>query len=270
VLHILRAARGEAPVLPPGLPDELAARLARMLSPDPVRRPSAARAFDGEPPTLDSTPAVITQPPPRSPRRRAAVVAGLTLAVVAVIAGIAGWWANRPDESSARGQRTGTASASPGCTPLRYRPCGQPVAPFTDGERCIKDHGDYDGQRANGCEAAPDLVDGQPVVDRVEANLVPADDQDRYPLQVSDEFQLICGGRLEVVLTSPKGVAQRIEVLSGEQVLAVAASADGLPARVELTEPSCGSDDSATLTLRVSTVSGQSAEPYVLETSGSW
>jgi tRNA A-37 threonylcarbamoyl transferase component Bud32 len=271
VLQIVRAARGETPVLPPGLPDELAARLGRMLSPDPARRPSAARAFEGETPTVDDPPAV-TAPASRRARRRAPMVAALAVALVAVIAGTGVWWANRPAASSVRGPDTaaGTATSTPGCTPLRYRPCGQPAAPFTDGERCIEDHADYDGKRPNGCEAAPDLVDGQPVVGRLEANLVPASDQDRYPLEVTDEFQLICGGRLEIVLTSPKGVAQRLEVLSGDEVLGVAASADGLPAEVELTEPSCGSDDSATLTLRVSTVSGHSAEPYVLESSGSW
>jgi hypothetical protein len=272
VLQIVRAARGEAPVLPPGLPDELAARLGRMLSPDPARRPAAARAFDGETPTVDDTLVVTDPPPARRRRRRAPLVAAIALALIAALAGAAAWWADRPATSSASGPGTtaGTATTTPGCTPLRYRPCGQPAAPFTDGERCVDDHADYDGNRPNGCEAAPDVVDGQPVVERVEANLVPAGDQDRYPLEVTDEFQLICGGRLEVVLTSPKGVAQRIEVLSGDRVLGVAASADGLPAAVELTEPSCGSDDSTTLTLRVSTVSGQSAEPYVLETSGSW
>jgi len=35
-------------------------------------------------------------------------------------------------------------------------------------------------------------------------------------------------------------------------------------------EPSCGGNDSATLTARVTTVRGLSAEPYRLERSGSF
>jgi tRNA A-37 threonylcarbamoyl transferase component Bud32 len=262
-LQIVRAASGEQPTLPPGLPDELAARLSWLLQPDAARRPSAQEAFDGETPTIPDGLLVA----PRSRRRRLVAVGTVALLAAGTIAGAAAWrtaQANRPARVAQSSQPKGP------CTPLPYRPCGERPAPFTDGRRCTQDHADYDGNRGNGCEAAPDTVDGSTLAERLEANLVPADDVDRYQLPVDDGFQLDCGGRLRVTLTAPKGVAQRVEVLDGDQVLGVAASADGMAATVELTEPSCGSDDSTTLVARVTTVSGRSSSPYTLKRSGSY
>lgn len=264
-LQILRAARGETPALPPGLPDELAARLRWMLEPDPARRPTAQAAFGADVPTIpNGLPAEGAQ---LRRSRRPLAIAAVAVTLAGLGTGAAAWQATRDRPAPTANERP--APDGP-CTPLPYQPCGGKPAPLTDGRQCIKEHADYDGKKSNGCEAAPDTLDGSTFRAPIAANIVPAADVDHYPLPVQDGFQLDCGGRLRVTLTAPKGVAQRVEVLRGEKVLGVAASADGLPARVEVVEPSCGSDDSTTLTVRVSTVSGHSGSPYRLERSGSF
>jgi tRNA A-37 threonylcarbamoyl transferase component Bud32 len=261
-LQIVRAANGETPAIPPGTPDELAARLAWMMRADPARRPTAQEAFGAETPTVPD--GLRAAPVRRRRLRRLAIAASVLLAAAGVV-GAAAWRGADRDPAAGASQRP----AEP-CTPLPYQPCGGKPAPFTNGRACVQDHADFDRNRANGCEAAPDQVDGSTFEDRIEANLVPAGDVDTYQLPVRDEFQLSCAGRLHVKLTAPKGVAQRVQVLDGTQVLGVAASADGLPASVGVTEPSCGSDDSTTLTVKVSTVSGRSGSAYLLERSGSF
>jgi hypothetical protein len=157
------------------------------------------------------------------------------------------------------------------CTPLAYQACGHPAAPFTDGLRCTDDHADYDGDALNGCEAAPDDVDGTKLTRTVTANLVPVGDIDRYPLRVTDSFQLFCDGAASVELTAPRGVAMRLEVLDGDTPLGSAVSRDGDPAVVDLPDPSCLGDDTADLEARVSWVGeARSASPYQLERSGNY
>ncbi len=115
------------------------------------------------------------------------------------------------------------------CTPLAYQACGGPAAPFTDGLRCTDDHADYDGNALNGCEAAPDTVDGTKLTKSLTADLVPTDDIDRYPFHVTDSFQLFCDGSASVTLTAPDGVAMRVEVVDGDTPLGTAVSRDGTP-----------------------------------------
>ncbi len=157
------------------------------------------------------------------------------------------------------------------CTPLAYQACGQPAAPFTDGLHCTDDHADYDGNTLNGCEAAPDTVDGTTLTKSLTANLVPTDDIDRYPFHVSDSFQLFCDGSASVTLTAPPGVAMRVDVVEGDAPIGTAVSRDGTPATVDLPDPSCLGDDSTDLQARVSWVGdGRSATPYRLERAGSY
>jgi hypothetical protein len=167
-------------------------------------------------------------------------------------------------------------AAPPGttpCQPLPYQPCGgAPVAPFTDGRACIDDHADYDGITANGCEAAPDTIDGTAFTGgrTIRANLVPGTDVDRYPMHVDDRFQLLCDGELRVTLTAPANVAQRVRILDpdGHEV-AKAVSGDGVPATAKLSDPNCLFDDGGTYVAEVSVVSGNSATDYELTRAGS-
>src|SRR3546814_6743229 len=88
---------------------------------------------------------------------------------------------------------TTTTATTSACTPLPYQPCGQAAAPNTDGQRCLTDFADYDADAGNGCEAAPDtFTDGDALVDRIEASIVPTDDVDTFTLDVADGRQLLC------------------------------------------------------------------------------
>ncbi|MGH2685656.1 MAG: hypothetical protein ACRDJP_09350, partial [Actinomycetota bacterium] len=102
------------------------------------------------------------------------------------------------------------------------------------------------------------------------ANLVPEEDVDSYTVEVSDDFQIFCEGTLEITLTAPPLVGQKVAVYDGDELLGEARSLDGQPGTVEVQESRCGSDDSTELSVVVSTVTGHSAEPYILERSGSF
>ena len=265
VVHL--AAAGRVRPLPDGLPAALAELLGAMSAPDPARRASAAALAGGASGTT-----VAPRAAPLALGRRAA--GGIrhpgrllgALALVVALVGVAATLA-WPDGPAAGGA---TAAPTP-CQPLPYQPCGSPPAPHTDGVRCTGDHDDYDGLAANGCEAAPDTVDGTAIDGQLTANLVPADDVDRYALAVEDRAQLLCDGTLRVQLTSPPGVSQRVEVLDGQRVLGEAGSTDGFPATVALPEPACGRDDGTTLQVRVASIGAdRTAAAYRLEVTGSW
>jgi tRNA A-37 threonylcarbamoyl transferase component Bud32 len=258
-----RAGRARVVPVPPTVPTALRRRLAAMLDTRPARRPSAASARGGTAGT-----GVLRHPRrPSATRRSRSAALGLLASVVA--ASGAGWWlATRDPTEAARPSRPGPAP----CTPLPYQPCGGAPAPFTDGHACIALHADYDAIAANGCEAAPDtLVDGSPLERRVTANLVPADDVDTFALPVDDRFQWFCDGLLRVTLVAPAGSTQQLDVMDAAgAVLGSTTSSDGARAVALVPELSCGSDDSGTLTARVTTVHGHSAEPYRLERSGTF
>jgi hypothetical protein len=66
-------------------------------------------------------------------------------------------------------------------------------------------------------------------------------------------------------------VAQRLEVHDGDELVGRTGSTDGTPASVVVDEPSCFSDDRTTLRLTVRSIGAdRTAEPYVLEVSGSY
>jgi hypothetical protein len=103
---------------------------------------------------------------------------------------------------------------------------------------------------------------------RATANLVPADDIDTFRLEVTDNFQLFCDGILRVSLTAAPGTTQRLDLIDPRGRMLASATSAGDRARASILERSCGGDDSAIITARVTTVSGHSAQPYVLERSG--
>jgi tRNA A-37 threonylcarbamoyl transferase component Bud32 len=260
-----RAARGQVRSLPASVPGAFRRTVAAMLDADPRRRPDPAGVG-------------IKRPRPRSRRWRTGAWTAAVTGVTALLVGGSLLVASRPGDGRL-GPGTGQAAAAPvaalpPCAPLPYRPCGQAVpAPFTDGRSCTDGHADYDGDAANGCEAAPDGLGGS-VLDAEHplllANLVPADQVDTYRAYVSDHPQLFCDGRLTIRLTAPAGVADRIEVVRSGVVLASAISENGHPAEATVDEPSCLHDDSGWLLVRVSSVASRTAAPYRLEQSGSF
>jgi hypothetical protein len=264
-LTIQRAARGKLTALSPTLDRDLRRRLTPMLRREPLRRPTAASAAGGPAGTSVLAPAR---------RRRLGVGAGvglaivLTLAVAAAVAAVARDYrvGFGGDEAAA----TPTSSTAP-CSPKPYQPCGQPMAPGTDGSRCLADRADYDGDVLNGCEATADDVDGGELNRSINANLVPADDVDRYPTPVRDNFHFSCDGTFEVTLVAPKGTSARVELFRGTQRLGTAVSDDGEPATVTALEPGCFEDDSGELITQVSWEGpGRSAADYRLSRKGSF
>jgi hypothetical protein len=239
-----RASRGKVERCPKSVPAPLRARIDAMLDPRPERRPTAA-ALAGGP---DGT--GVVAPPARRARWWIPAAAALVVAagIAAAVAATAG---------------DGTEAA----TTTTSEP-----EPTTTIPPCLPDHADYDGVVANGCEAAPDDLDGTPLDDELAPNLVPTDDVDEFPVEVADGFQVLCDGELRITVTAPAGASVRLEVLTEDgDLLGETTSADGVAGTARLAEPDCGGDDSQTLTARVSSIgSDRTAEPYTLARSGGW
>ena len=145
-------------------------------------------------------------------------------------------------------------------------------APFTDGLRCIDDHADYDGNALNGCEAAPDTVDGTTLTKSLTANLVPTDDIDRYPFHVIGLLPAVLR-RLGLGHPHRARRAWRCGWTSSRATprSAPPSAATARPATVDLPDPSCLGDDSTDLQARVSWVGDdRTATPYRLERAGSY
>jgi hypothetical protein len=191
----------------------------------------------------------------------AAVVALVTAAVVVAVAG------DRDGEASLEAAPGSTAEP---CTDRPYQPCGQDApAPFTDGDQCIQEHADYDGDAVNGCEAAPHPNEDSELVDVVEGNIVPADDVDRFEVQVEDKLQVLCDGTLEFRLEAPSGMILGLEVLEDGEVIGQDTTVSGAPATVTLNEAQCGGDDTTTLEVVVRPMGDQRvAEDYRLTREG--
>ncbi len=119
--------------------------------------------------------------------------------------------------------------------------------------------------------AAPDTVDGTPLEDEVEATIVPVDDVDEFPLEAHDNFQLLCDGRLVLTLEAPAGMALRLEVRDGDDVLGQATSADLVPGAVTIREERrLGSDDGKLTAVVTPAGSDRVGDPYVLRREGSF
>jgi hypothetical protein len=252
---LLRTARGK-PRIDRSLEPSLRRLIAAMVRNRPEARPSAAALAGG----ADGTVAI----PRLDPRRRVGLVVGAAV-LVALGATAATALAVRDEQAAP----TTTTTEAP-CTPLPYQPCGQPPAPNTDGRRCIGGHADYDGIAENGCEAAPDRVDGSELVDRIAANIVPADDIDRYVVQVEDEPDIGCTNTLRLTIVAPPRTALRLALLDDQdRLVAETTSADGVPGEIAVRDPRCFRDDSGTYIAEVSPIgTDRSAESYVLTRSG--
>ncbi|HWJ98286.1 MAG TPA: serine/threonine-protein kinase [Acidimicrobiales bacterium] len=271
-LLLLRAAAGRTEKVPKTLPPDLRRRIEAMLAKDPAARPSAAAARGG---TDGTHPRTIVQ---RAVTGRSPwAIAGAVLVVLLVGAGVLAVLTDGDGNQGRLAPTTVSTTARPAtttttCAPLPYQPCGEDPAPNTDGRTCLDGFADYDGDRDTGCEAEADgLPDDSKLDGAVSANLVPADDVDTYLLDVGDGFQILCDGKLQVTLTAPAGVSQRVTVLDGDEVLGTKASSDDEPATVTVGDPDCIFNDATTLRVRVESVgTDRSPEDYTLEATGSF
>jgi len=266
-LLMVRAASGKVDKVPRRLPGSLRALLQPMLDAKAERRPSAAALAGGpegtEPRTRQWRTGWRRQP------RGAALVAG---AAACALLGAAVAVATRDGHDPAGDALSRPPAKEAKCQDRPYQPCGQAKpAAFTDGTKCIDDHADYDGNKANGCEAAPDGVDGQVLVSSLQANIVPASDVDTYKIKVQDHLQFFCDGKLQIRLDAPQGIVLGLEVDKGDKVLGQATAVAGEPAVVRLEEPSCGGNDATTLRAIVRPIgTDRVAAPYTLSRVGSF
>jgi hypothetical protein len=280
-----RAARGRLAPIPSTLDRGLRRRLQPTLARSPSRRPSAAQAAaarrgsHGGPADSASTVADghagpggtrIGTAPRRARRPGWRTIGAATAAIVALgaIVAVATVATRSSDDVAAP---PSTVDPSEPCTDLPYQPCGFAPAPGTDGTDCLPRRADYDGDASTGCEAVSDDVAGQPFVDRIEANLVPADGFDEYPMRVRHSFNLFCDNELVVTLEAPQGATMRLEVLDEAELLGTAVSADAEPAEVRLGQPDCFANVNLDLVARVSWEGERrTAASYVLTREGRW
>jgi hypothetical protein len=266
---MVRAAGGKVRPIPKDLPAPLRQQLQAMLDPRPERRPSAAALVGGPAGTLVRRPLAA-----RRPRWPLWMAAG-SVSAVAIVAGLA--VASRETGDAAPPPTTAPpATTTTECPALPYQPCGAAEpAPGTDGTVCLAGHEDYDLEAENGCEAADDglpddvvFPEGAPAA---EATIVPRDDVDTFAMPVGDGFQLFCDGRFTVALTAPAGMALRLELFDGGDLLAETTSADGVTAALRVDERDCLGSDARTLVARVTPIgSDRTGAPYQLERSGSF
>lgn len=262
---LLRTARAR-PRIDRSIEPRLRRMIASTLRARPERRPTAAALAGG---------AAGTHPIPLlARRRRLAVLAGvgIGLGALAGVGLVLGVVRDGDDTAAPSATTSTTGTTEPPCSPQKYQPCGEPPAPHTDGRTCIDDHADYDGLVSNGCEAAPDDLDGTELVDRIAANIVPADDVDRYPLRIDDEGDLGCNNTFRLGLTAPEGSSLLLELFDAEgELVAQTTSAEGIPGEIAVQDPRCFRSDAGEFEAQVTaTGSDRTAERYVLTRSGSF
>jgi tRNA A-37 threonylcarbamoyl transferase component Bud32 len=290
-----RAARREVLPVPATVTPPLRAALRSMLDPDPARRPSAAGMLGGVGGTmlapvagaparpvrvragnlLRELPArILGDPRPgRRPRRWSLIVAAaLALLGAAALAAAVVAYASSPNRPGAPGSHT----ASTGCTPRPYQPCGSVFpAPHTNGTICDPGWYDLDGSPTNGCESRSDYLPGTALTSGipVRANLVPAYTTDTFVTHVSGHATSLCWGTLNVTITAPAGTAEKLTVSKGGRPLATALSADGAQATASVDKPSCLGSDSEDLTVTVTALAGNGASvasDFTLTRDGGW
>lgn len=281
---MLRAAAGRTERLPRSLPVDLRRALEPMLDRDPDRRPTAAAALGGPEGTRQRTAARarrVTRVVPRG--RPGRIAAGAAVAILlaggaaAVLAGSADG-SGQPLTAPPPTTQAATTTTEAPCQDLRYQPCedGEPgdIAPNTDGRACLAGFYDLDDDDENGCEAEPDGFDDTTVLDDdLQANIVPAGDIDEYQVQVRDNPNLRCDGRITFTLTAPRGAIQRMTLLGQDGAeMGRTTSDDGTEAAITLREPNCLSSDDTTLTVRVEAAPGStpSGANYTLTRRGNY
>jgi tRNA A-37 threonylcarbamoyl transferase component Bud32 len=264
---LARAAKGRVAPLPGNLPAGLRRALSSMMDPRGDRRPTAAAALGG----LTGT--NVNQPvaPRRSGWRKGRVAvalgaAGGVLALLSLVLAVT----TRPSRHA--GVAASPTPTTTPCVGLAYQPCGQAPAPGTDGTQCLPGRADFDGNPLNGCEAVSDYRPGTELRTgtAVLANLVPAGAVVTFPTHVNDNILDFCTGQFRVTLTAPPGVTEKVEIVRAGKVLASAVSQSLQPATASAGEPSCFHDNSGWLTVRVSAISGQSADDFRLTRNSSW
>ena len=288
-----RAGRGRLAALPSDLDRSVRRRLAPALARSPQRRPSAAvaatqrapgRGLRRPDPDVTLTPDHVgpggtridaglrpnRSNRPRRPRRRSVGLALGTMVALLVVVG-AGALANRISEANDLSGPAVVPFEPAPCEDLPYQPCGQPMAPGTNGVECRPGRADYDADPATGCEVESDAAAGQVLSERIVANLVPSDAVDRYPFRVDHSLNLFCDNVLKVDLTAPAGTTMRLDVLSDGEVLGTAVSTDALKATLALDQPDCFGNTNRDLVAQVSWVGERrTGESYVLTRSGLW
>ncbi len=278
-----RAATGRVERIPRDLPPELRTLLVGALDPRPERRPSAAGLRGGPAGTTPRTRLQRTI----ADRRLLAAVALAAVALVLIVAGglVALVGDDEPDAATPSTTEATAPTTEPStveqtttttCRSLRYQLCeggelGDP-RPGTDGRACLPGFEDYDGDRANGCEARDDGLDDPAILTdddgEIQGTMVPSDDVDRFVLPADDGFSLTCDGKITVSLSAPEGMALRMVVIRSDG----ATAADEIVAGGETVDASvgerCGSTD-GDLAVEISPVgSDRTAEPYTLSRSG--
>ncbi len=255
---LLRTARAR-PKVDKAIEPSLRRMIAAMLRPDPDARPTAASLAGG----ADGTRVLLLLP--RRHRIAAVLGAGAAIALAATGATLLLTGDDGPEASS-------PATTAPPCQALPYQPCGGAPAPNTDGERCIDDHADYDAIAGNGCEAAPDGGDGDVLVERVAANIVPEGDLDLYPLDIDDAGDLGCNNTFRLRIVAPPGTSLRVALADDEGTsFGDATSSDGTPGELAVKDPRCFQDDGGAFVAEVTPIgSDRSAESYILTRSGSF
>ena len=258
---LLRTARAR-PRIDRTIEPRLRRMIVAMLQSRPERRPTAASLAGG---------AAGTDAIPFLDRRRRPVLIGVAALVLVAAAGLAIALVQTSDDGGEAAATT-TAPTEPACVALPYQPCGEPPAPNTDGRVCIDDHADYDGLPSTGCEAAPDDLDGTELIDRIAANIVPADDVDQYPLSIRDELDLGCNNAFRLRIVAPDGLSLQVSLLDDDgDVVGQTTSADGIAGEIAVRDPRCFLGDDGDYVAEVSaTGSDRTAEGYVLTRSGSF
>ena len=104
----------------------------------------------------------------------------------------------------------------------------------------------------------------------LQANLVPPSAVAVFQTQVPENLLTLCLSKFRVTLTAPDGTTDKVEILRDGRVLASATSSNLEPATATASKPGCFETGSTTVTVQVSTVSGQSADDFRLVSSGSW
>jgi Protein kinase domain len=150
-----------------------------------------------------------------------------------------------------------------------------PPAPHTNGKACAAGWYNLDAIAGNGCEAHSDYVAGTLLKAGapVHANLVPTSATDSFNTHVSGDALNLCWGALHVTLTAPAQTAERLTVWHGATKVTGAMSADGTPATVTVSKPSCFGADTQDLRVTVTVAAaapGASARDFTLTRDGGW
>jgi hypothetical protein len=278
-----RAASGKVERPPRELPPELRTLLVTALDPRADRRPSAAR-LRAHPGTGATSP--LTGLADVVLRNRVLVLGAAAVAGVLLLVGLVLLVTGQEDDDgrvragpdpTTTTEATTTTTTAPPCQPLPYRPCEDGVlgdpAPNTGGLRCDPGFADYDEEAENGCEAEPDDLDDDEVLDEddgsIEGTIVPRDDVDTFRLP-TDDRGILCDGRIRVTLAAPEGMDLQMEVRRDDGETRIEEVSGGDEGTVSIGERCyVESDGDISVTIRA-IGEGRTGAPYTLSRDGSF